>query len=64
MDDLILTHGLIQRTILFVYYSCGSGFMLLNSCKDTIKFQTIIETTLLTVTVKWTHTRRLEERCF
>lgn len=64
MDDLILTPRLFQRTPLFIYYGYGSGFILLNSCKDNSKFQTIIGMTLLTVTVKRTHTRRLEERCF
>jgi hypothetical protein len=64
MDDLLLTPSLIQRTPLFVYDGFGSGFIQLNSCKDTIKFQTIIGITLLTVTVKWTQTRRLEERYF
>jgi len=62
MDDLILTLSLIQRTAL-VHYGCVSGFMLLNSSKDTTKFQTIIGVRLLTVTVKWTHIRRLEGRC-
>lgn len=62
MDDLLVTHSLIQRTPLFLYYGCGSGFKLLHSCKATITFQTIIGRTLLTVTVKWTHTRRLQER--